>query len=47
MVTNVNLKLANRIWTTQKRHPRVKFVGKDFTNKGTLSRSGKAKLRKK
>jgi len=40
-----SLKLARRIWSVQKRHPRKRFVANDFTSTGRLTRQGLRKIR--
>ena len=40
------LRLARKIWTTQKNHPKTRFVAKDFTATGKLTKQGLTKVRK-
>ena len=37
---------AIKIWAMQKKHPRTRFVVKDFTSTGKLTRKGLEKVRR-
>ena len=44
-LTKKDMQMARKIWTTQKKHPRTKFMAKDFTSTGKLTKCGLKKVR--